>query len=443
MPVKPPFVLRTLCFALKYALAFACALGVQTNAAENKPNTKSQERVTGIFRPEAGKFPALEKAHSYRGELVFVDHANRRGSIRVQSTGVFRFGDPRPFAMLPYGIMHYHGAPADLRDIPLGTLLHVRAFLPPDPKTSSVPVLPVHNKESSAGFRALGTAPAENHVLLLEDEPSHCLREGLVWRLKELEITNREGTIIACREPKQSAESKADGETLSFDAATRVWRGRESLRVEHLIAEGAWPSRGKKSLVGQTVLLGITWKPTPGGVFMRFHISDIWLDDTAMQNATQQQAETHKAFMRSRWMPGWIDAVEYGKFGRATVTATLFGGMDASLFADFKNGIPALMNGVENTLKHTEGGTAGPSQMAARGIIHNVTKTPDDAPLGSSGIQIRFETDLITEGLRPTRVVRVRPANWPDVHVPREEYIGSGGSNVEERFPTPAIFPNY
>ena len=36
------------------------------------------------FRPEAGKFPPLEKAHSYRGELVFVDHANRRGSLRVQ-----------------------------------------------------------------------------------------------------------------------------------------------------------------------------------------------------------------------------------------------------------------------------------------------------------------------------------------------------------------------
>ena len=36
------------------------------------------------FRPEAGKFPPVEKAHSYRGELVFVDHATRRGSIRVQ-----------------------------------------------------------------------------------------------------------------------------------------------------------------------------------------------------------------------------------------------------------------------------------------------------------------------------------------------------------------------
>src|SRR6476659_1539979 len=77
------------------------------------------------FRPEAGKFPPLEKAHSYRGELVFVDHANRRGSIRVQSTGIFRFSAPRPFAMLPYGIVRYHGAPADLRDIPLGTMLHV------------------------------------------------------------------------------------------------------------------------------------------------------------------------------------------------------------------------------------------------------------------------------------------------------------------------------
>ena len=395
------------------------------------------------FRPEPGKFPPLDKAHSYRGELVFVDHANRRGSIRVQSTGAFRSTAPSPFAMLPYGVVRYHGATADLRDIPLGTVLHVRAFLPPDPKNSSVPVLPVNNKENTAGFRAPGTAPAENHVLLFEDEPSHCQREGMVWKLKELELENHEGTIIATREPKQGGSSKASEETLTFNASTRVWRGREHLRIEHLIAEGAWPASGKKTLGGQSVLLGITWNPTPGGVFTRFHISDIWLDDDAMKNATQHQTETHKAFMRSRWMPGWIDAVEYGKFGRATVTATLFGSMDASLYADFKTGIPALMNGAENTLKHTEGGTAGPSQMAARGTIHNVTKTPEDAPLGSSGIQIRFETDLITEGLRPTRVVRVRPAAWPDVFAPREEYISNGVSSIEERFPTPAIFPKY
>jgi len=424
----------------------SCVLAIVTAAVVAAPATPAAEEP---FRPQPGKFPPLEKAHAYRGELVFVDHANRRGSLRVAGSGVFRRNEPQPFALLPYGMVGYHGAPADLRDIPLGTVLHVRAFLPPDPKFSAVPVLPVNNKEKTSGYGDAGSAPAENHVLLLEDKPSHCLREGLVWKLKEVDLGNNEGAIVATRERKAGAATGAGGEgktteeTLTFDAATRIWRGREYLTSADMIAEGAWPKEGKKSLDGQAVLLGITWKPTPGGVFTRFHISDIWLDDAAMQRAAQVQTETHKAFIRSRWMPAWVDAVEYGKFGRATVTATLFGGMDPALYADFKQGITAVMNGVENTLKHTEGGTAGPAQMAARGKILDITKLPGEAPLGSSGIQIRFETDLITEGMRPTRAVRIRPANWPDVHMPREEYLDSGNFRHEDRFPTPAIFPKY
>ena len=394
------------------------------------------------FRPEAGKFPPLEKAHSYRGELVFVDHVNRRGSIRVQGANELFRGDPRPFAMLPYGIVHYHGAPADLRDIPLGTMLHVRAFLPPDPKTSSVPVLPVDNKVNTAGFRALGTAPAENHVLLLEDEPSHCQREGKVWNLKEVDLTDNQGMIIASLEPKEGGAGKATEEKMTFDAATRIWRGRECLGLADLIAEGVWPATGKKSLGGQAVLLGLTWQPTTEKAWVQFHISDIWLDDTATQRAANNQAEAHKAFIRSRWIPAWIDAVEYGKFGRATVTATLFGDVDPSLYADFKKGVPTLMNAAENTLKHAGGGY-GPAHMASKGTILDVTKTDGEVPLGSSGIQIRFETDLVIEGIRPTRVVRVRPADWPNVRVPREEFLGDGTFSHEDRFPTPAIFPKY
>ena len=60
------------------------------------------------FRPEPGKFPTLDKAHSYRGELVFVDHANRRGSVRIQTEGKFRFISPSPFAMLPYPYLFRH-----------------------------------------------------------------------------------------------------------------------------------------------------------------------------------------------------------------------------------------------------------------------------------------------------------------------------------------------
>ena len=395
------------------------------------------------FRPEAGKFPPLERAHAYRGELVFVDHANRRGSVRVQGTGMFFRNDPHPFALLPYGVVLYHGAPADLRDIPLSTVLHVRGFLPPDPKLSAVPVLPVNNKTMDGNHnRGTGTAPAENHVLLLEDEPSHCQREGKVWKLKEVDLQNNAGMIVASCEPKQGGEGRASEEKLTFDAATRIWRGRECLGIEDLIAESIWPAEGKKSLGGEAVLLGITWKPTPGGVFTRFHISDIWLDDDAMQRAARNQTEVHKAFIRSRWMPAWIDAVDYGKFGRAKVTATLFGGMDASLYADFKQDSPALMNAVENTLKHTHG-AYGPAHMASGGSILEVSMTDGDVPLGSSGIQIRFETDLIIEGIRPGRVVRVRPASWPKVDVPREEYLTDGSSNIEDRFPTPAIFPKY
>lgn len=412
------------------------ALGVALLA-----NTVKAEGEGEPFRPLAGKFPPLENAHVYRGELVFVDHANRRGSMRVQGAGTYFRNAPHPFALLPYGMVRYHDAPADLRDIPLGTVLHVHAFLPPDPKTSVVPVLPVNSKNKTHGYSGKGIAPAENHVLLLEDEPSHCRRVGKVWKLQEVNIKGNQGMMVARREPREGRDDSAEEESLTFDAATRIWRGRERLEVQELIDEGIWPTSGKKQLDGQAVLLGVTWKPTPSGVFTRFHISDIWLDDEAMQRAARNQTATHTAFIRSRWMPAWVNAVEYGKFGRATVTATLFGGMDESLYADFQKNVSAMMNGVESTLKHT-GGNYGPAHMASRGSLLEVTKQGGETPLGSSGVQIRFETDLIVEGIRPGRVVRVCPANWPQVNLPREEFIGDG-SNPEDRFPTSSIFPKY
>lgn len=420
-------------------LGLVCIFSHLSLSGEDE-NSKNEEVGTEPFRPVAGEFPPLEKAHTYRGELVFVDHANRRGSIRVQGEGKFFRNDPHPFAMLPYGMVRYRGAPADLRDIPLGTVMHVSGFLPPDPKISTVPVLPVDNKDRDANhYRGTGIFPAENHVLLLEDEPSHCRRLGKIWKLKELDLKDREGTLVASRESKEGEDTQVQEETMTFDAATRIWRGRELLGVDDLIQDGHWPASGKKSLDGENVLLGVTWKPTEDGVFTRFHISDIWLDDAAMERAARIQTETHKAFIRSRWMPASVDAVEYGKFGDATVTATLFGGMDESLYDEFAKDVSALMNAVESTLKHTHG-AYGPAHMACKGPILEVIKTEGEVPLGSSGIQIKFQTDLIIEGIRPGRIVRVRPASWPKVQVPREEYVGD---SIDARFPTPDIFPTY
>jgi hypothetical protein len=388
------------------------------------------------FRPEPGKFPPLEKAHAYRGELVFVDHVNRRGSIRVQGgSEVFFQHVPQPFAMLPYGIVRYHGAPADLRNIPLGTMVHVRAFLPPDPAMSSVPIVQKPTVEQ----------PAENHVVLLEDEPSHCLREGLVWKLKEVDRGKGQTKLIATLEPKAGGDGKAAEHIMTLDEGTRIWRGRECLGVADMIAEGAWPAEGKKALGGQPVILGLTWLPAgtwENRVENQFHITDLWLDDTAMQRSVSHQTGLHKSLIRTRLMPAWVDAVGYEKFGRATVTATLFGGMDESLYADFKKGVEGVMASAENTLKPWSS-IVSSSHIASKGSILDVTKTDGDPPFGSSGIQIRFETDLIIEGIRPGRVVRVRPATWPHVSAPREEYLTDPRSGLDDRFPTPAIFPKY
>lgn len=418
-------------------LVFICSIFVHGHAASEEPSTKNKEPGTGaaeVFRPQAGKFPPLEKAKAYMGQLTFVDHANRRGSIRVSGGELFHSTPPHPFAMLPYGMARYHGAPADLRDIPLGTMLYGRFYLPPDPDSSSVPVV-------SSGKV---TNPAENHALLLEDEPSFCLREGKVWKLKEVELLkeHKQGMIVASREPKEGGEGKEGEQRMSIDAATCIWRGREKLGFEDLIAEGLWPAEGKKSLGGLVVYLGITWKPAgtwERRVGNRLHISDIWLDETAMQRATQHQIQVHRELIRSRWMPAFVDAVEYGKFGEATVTATLFGGMDPSLYADFKKGVGGQMAVTDANLKHSEGWVSH-SHMAIKGPLLDVTKQDKDVAPGSSGIQIRMKVDLVVEGFRPGKIVRIRPMNWPDDAVPREEYTAG---NKEERFPSPVIFPKY
>ena len=397
------------------------------------------------FRPETGAFPPMEKAHAYRGELIFVDHANRRGSIRVEGTGKFYRNDPHPFALLPYGIVRYHDAPANLRDVPLGTVMHAYGFLPPDPKTSSVPVLSPDNKDKDAGhYRGTGVFPAENHILLLEDEPSHCKRNGLVWKLKDVTIRNLAGTVVACRHSKDGGEKKVETETMTFDAATRIWRGRESIRISDLIEEKIWPANGKKDLKDQSVLLGITWKPAPGdglsGAFTSFHISDIWLDDQSIEHAAYFQTQKNNSFIRTRWMPALVNEVTYGEFGQATASVTLFGGMDQSLYNDFKKESGGQINGSENTLKHTAG-HYGPGHMASNGKIIRITKQGGKIPLGSSGIQVDFHTDQIIEAIRPGRVIRIRPDSWPKSQIHREEYLFN--NSPENRFPTPAIFPKY
>ena len=385
------------------------------------------------YRPELGTFPLAEKAKSYMGELTFVDHANRRGSLRIKGKAAFYEQTATPFALLPYGMVRYQGAPADLRDVPLGTILHGQFYLPPQPELSSVPTF---------RSRAFQIHFDENHAALLEDEPSFCLRQGLVWKLQEVKRENDQWLVTARREVKDGNAGKGELETMSVDAGTRFWRGREQLLLQDLFDEGLWPEKGQKSLDDKAVLLGLRWKPTRGtrfgqqnGTFNRWHIGDIWLDEPSIRRAAQRQAEEHKTLIRTRWMPALVDEVEYGKAGQATVIATLVGGMDESLYADFKKGARSQMSPVAMNLKHGIG-DIGQYHTAIEGPIIDVTQLDGDQPIGSSGIQIRVKVGMVLEGFRAGGVVRIRPMSWPDSPVPREEFI----KGIEDRFPSPDVF---
>lgn len=371
------------------------------------------------FRPESGKFPPIAEAASHRGELVLVDHVNRRGGLRLHVDGFFREMAPHRFAMLPYGQIYYRGAPADLRDIPIGTILYGRFYLPPEPKTSAVPNIQ----------RAKLGAPRENHAILLEDGPSLCLREGKAWQLKEVELKGAEGHLLVSLERKAGGDGLGGEHKVTIDRSTRIWRGRELLGLDDLIAEGTWPANGNQSLHDQPVHLGLTWHPRY--LYQRFHAADLWLDEAAMKIATERQRQLHIRHIRHRWMPAWVDSVEYGKIGHATVTATLFGGMDESLYADFKPGSGGQMCVAENTLR-----TYWQNHDGMEGKIESIERANGAAPFGSSGIQIKFSMNLILEGFRPGRIVRIRPNAWPKVKPPREEQI----NGLKDRWPSPDSF---
>ncbi|MFT4548326.1 MAG: hypothetical protein ACI8XO_004272 [Verrucomicrobiales bacterium] len=371
------------------------------------------------FRPQPGKFPPIEEAKSYRGELVFVDHVNRRGSLRLHVDGHYHEGRLHHFAMLPYGMIRYRGAPAELRDIPIGTVLYGRFYLPPDSRTSSVPKV--------GGGHV--TAPPENHAILLEDGPSLCLREGKAWKLNEVEIKGAEAQLVASLDRKPGGEGLGGEHKLTVDGSTRIWHGRELLGLDDLIADGTWPATGKKGFGGQAIQLGLTWHPRY--LYQQFHVADIWLDEAAMKVAGERQRGQHVRHIRMRWMPARVDAVDHGKFGDATITMTLFGGMDESLYADFKPDIGAKMAVAEDTLR-----TWWPDHDGMDGNITAVEKSDKKPAFGSSGIKLRLHVPLVLEGFRPGRIVRIRPHNWPNVKPPVEELVGG----FEDRWPSPKIF---
>lgn len=353
---------------------------------------------TAEFIPKPGTFPPSDAGHSYAGELVSIDHVNRRGALRLDGTGEqeqYQMAPSHFFSLLPYATIRYQGATADLVHIPLGTHLHGTFVLPPE-GDASVPIPPKQYAK---------WVPPHNHALLLEDDVSFYQRRGQAW---EIDAIDREkNTLTATLTGPDLPGGLKGTKTFSIDASIRIWKGNGFGEIPDIQP-------------GQSVQLSLTWRPE--WEYGDFHIADIWLDPESLTHAAERQRQLHIRHTSFRWLPGYVDHVEHLPDAKGIITVTLFSGQDPSLYEQLKK--EASHNGgvsiaaAEPTLR-----TWWHHHDAKGGAIVDLKEEPNP-PTGSSGLKLRASVNALLEGYRPGRVVRVRIQGFPtNKMLPSEERI--------------------
>lgn len=354
------------------------------------------------FQLVDGKFPPENSAHAISGELTEVDHLERRFHLRVdrndsQDRGVWDL--PVDATMLPYGSIYYHGSPAGLQDIPLGTHLHGLFYLKaPDDKTPLPP----------GAFGRVTPDGNFRRCFRLEDDFTYRMRQKQIWKIDAVDLTKKKLTATL------QQDGAAVGKSQLFDllASTLV------------LKEGGFGDLNSL-LPGQSVLFNLTWVT----LFGPGRILEISIDEPSRQRATAHQLERHRINIRERGLPGWVDAVDDDA---QIVTITFFSNVDPKLFDDLTliNEEPMgwPLSKPEDKPKEPKGSIAvalpslltyDPINDRKGGNILEINKV-EVAP-GSSGVQIKVKCDMMLEGYRPRRIVRFYPATWKVDELPREE----------------------
>ena len=100
--------------------------------------------------------------------------------------------------------------------------------------------------------------------------------------------------------------------------STRIWKDRQLVGKDHIAPE-------------QEVHVNLTWGP-----FESLATTDVWLDQESLEACREIQRQRHLRLIRSRFLPGWVDAVKNWDTGGGEITVTLFGGMDPLLYKELK-----------------------------------------------------------------------------------------------------------
>ena len=388
---KAPTNVRGCCLAV---LSLSLCLAVRLDAGERDAT------------PPYGQFPDEKAGVTLTGELIDVDPINRRGLLRpggdLAPDRYNRFLG-QPFALLPYGMVHYHGAPAELKDVPLGTVLHGVYYLPPEGDNS----IPRPAPKNKANQQRAAYFVEHTHAALLEDDVSYYQRHGQAWKIEGIETNEKDGRqfLVATSTGKTAPAGLSGEQKFGVDKSTRVWKGKEFASLSDIES-------------GQTVQVNLSWDPNWG--YGKFHVLDLWLDQKAIEVAAEVQRQIHIRHQRYHWLPGWVDKVTYdvdGANGSGTVYVTLFGGMDSSLYEEVGGSKTAQIAIAEPTLR-----TWRKDQDSQGGRVMEFNKLPNP-PIGSSGIQIRVQVRQILEGFRTGGIVRVGINDFPAGVIPPEERV--------------------
>ena len=383
---------------------FCLSLSVSLLHAADAPKFRTDanpDKSLPWFQLVDGKFPPENSAHAISGELIQVDHLERRFQLRVDRDDSQQAGFmdlPLDSVMLPYGSISYHGAPAALQDIPLGTHLHGAYYLKaPDDKSPPL----------AGAYRRVTSEAAFKRCIRLEDDFSHDARQKQIWKIDAVNLAGKKLTATLHREGTAVGKPKL----FSLQASTRVRTGTGFGTLESLAT-------------GQFIQFNMTWATLYGPG----RILEIWLDEPSRQLATAQQLERHRDHVRDHGLPGWVDAVDDEK---QIVTITFFDGVAPQLFTEL-TGINEEPHGWpfskrEDDSKAPKGGiaVARESLMTYDPVNDrkggNITIGKVPVEFGSSGVQIKVKCCMLLEGHRPGRIIRFYPAPWKVNALPLEE----------------------
>jgi len=410
------------CLALHAALcvAWACAEeapkfrtdadGPVQASQQRRPNPKDKNGPPDWYQIVDGKFPPVGSAHAISGELIQVDLLERRFQIRVdrndsQDRAVMDL--PLDSTMLPYGAITYHGAPAALQDIPLGTHLHGLFYMRAPDDGTPPPEANNRRKTPEIDFR---------RCFSLEDDFSRHVKRNEVWRIESVDL--EAGKLVAqlmndtSKDAAKGASPIGKPQTFDLLASTRVFEGRGFGELKSLKP-------------GQSVLFNLTWATLygPGRVL------EIWVDEPSRKLAVAQQLTRHHDHTRQRGLPGWVEAVDDEA---QIVTLMFFGAVDPKLFDELTHINPEPfgwpLSKPEDKPLEPKGTIAvardslmtyDPVNDRKGGNILDIRKVPIEP--GSSGVRIRVKCDMLLEGYRPGRTIRFYPATWKVIALPQEE----------------------